>query len=135
MVPLVEKYRLHEKFNRRHIDIEEINNAVKSGLALGYDELLSTFDESLKRATHLFKMAKTGFKGDAIDLKLEINKSPLKVEIESILFNSPVFYNLINKNEAFISVSVSNGFSRLNIGTVKDIFKRTDSIAGKRFVL
>lgn len=115
MIPLVEKYRIPEKFNRQHINIQEINDAVHLGIAQGYDELLSTFKESIEQTNQLFKLAKNSFKSEPLDLQLELNTIKLKIEIESILFNSPIFSSLINeKKEAFIVVSISNAFGRLN---------------------
>ncbi len=131
MIPLVEKYRIPEKFNRQHINVQEINNAVHKGIAQGYDELLSTFKESIEQTNQLFKLAKNSFKREPLDLQLEMNTIKLKIEIESILFNSPIFSNLINKKEeAFIAVSISNAFGRLNTEPMRLYLKEQDNTQG-----
>ncbi|MDB5111806.1 MAG: hypothetical protein JWR67_2920 [Mucilaginibacter sp.] len=135
MIPLVEKYRIPEKFNRQSVNVQEINSAVHRGITLGYEELLSTFKESIERTTHLFDIAQKSFKRETLDLQLEIKTLRLKVELESILFNSPIFYSLIHdKQDPFIVVSVSNGFSRLNPAPIK-VYLREPGVNENRTLL
>nr|ACN58853.1 hypothetical protein AKSOIL_0238 [uncultured bacterium BLR12] len=131
LIPLVEKYRIPEKFNRQHIDVQEINKAISKGLADGYEELLSTFEKSLESTTQLFRLAKKGLKKESLDLQVEMNTVALRIEIESILFNSPVFFSMLNDDkEHFIAVSISNAFGSLNAEPIKIYLKeRNDALA------
>jgi len=128
LIPLVEKYRIPEKFSRQHINVKEINDAVQKGIAGGYEELLATFEESMERTAALFKTVKKGLRKEPLNLQVELNTVALKIEIESISFHSPLFGELINDHkETFIAVSISNGFNRINKEPIKIYLKERNS--------
>jgi len=116
LLPLVEKYRLTEKFERQPLDIEQINKAMYTGVYRGYDELMVTLKESIGRTTQLFDLAQRTFLQKDFKLDVELNTKKIRVELEAILFNSPLLSRLIaERKETYISISVSDAFKRINV--------------------
>lgn len=115
LIPLVEKYRLSEHIERKIMNTKEIGEAVSRGMENGHNELLKTFEESLASTTELFEVSRKALRTQKASLfEPNLNTHKLKIEIESILFNSPVFAHLIVDKESLISVKISTQFMTLN---------------------
>lgn len=115
LIPLVEKYRLTENFERQFINPKQISKAISRGIENGHKELLKTLKESIGRTQKLYKISTTALqKTDAALFEPKINTARFKIEIESILFNSPILIGLTNSEKSFISARVSNQFMTLN---------------------
>ena len=89
--------------------------AVSRGIKNGHNELLKTFRESLARTEELFKISADALKiGDAKDFAPEINTLKLKIQLDSVMFNSPIFAQLLHGKESFLAARVSNQFLTIN---------------------
>ena len=124
LLPKVEQYRINERFDRKKIDISEINKAVKKGIELGYHELLSTLKESIEHTSHLYKVAEKSLVRKEINLDIALNTKHLVIELESFTLVSPIFSAMLNEGrESFISVLISDNFGALNTEPVKIYLK------------
>jgi hypothetical protein len=115
IVPLVESYRLLEHHERKLINTKEIGEAVRRGIENGHNEMLKTFKESLAKTEALFRVASKALQlPEAKRYEPKLAKANLRIELESILFNTPVLARLAAAKGSFVSVAVSNQFMRIN---------------------